>query len=139
VALDILAQVSAFFTLRRLAKSSSVPIGVTAIIILYFVWPSNKNITDVADWPSFKQMDFLGAALNATFSILFVFGLQGVGIRRFAWDSAAAICLLIAAGVTASAFYLWQWYISHGKISLWILPQLPFRIIKHRPMAVAIM
>ena len=116
-----------------------MPIGITAIIILYLVWPSTKNITDVADSPSFKRMDFLVAVLNATFSICFVFCLQEVGIRRFGWDSAATICLLAVAGATAGTFYSWQWYISHGEISLWILLQLPFRMVKHRPMAVAIL
>jgi hypothetical protein len=83
-------------------------------------------------------MDFFGAVLNTTFSIYFVFCLQEVGIRRFGWGS-AAICLLAVAGATAGTFYLWQWYISHGKISLWILPQLPFRMVKHLPVAVAIL
>ena len=112
---------------------------MVATIVLFFAWPSTKNITDVADIPSFRRIDFLGAILNAIFSICFVFCLQEVGIRQFGWSSAAVICLLVVTGVTAAIFYLWQWYISHGKISLWILPQLPFRILKHRPMAVAIL
>jgi hypothetical protein len=116
-----------------------VPIGSAAIIILFFAWPSTKNITDVAETPSFKQMDFLGAILNATFSIIFVFCLQEVGTRKFGWGSPGAISLFCVTGVTAFIFYLWQWYISHGTISQWILPQLPFRILTHRPMLVAIL
>ena len=116
----------------------SVPLGASAILILYFVWPSAKNITDVADSANFRQLDFFGAVLNAIFSICFVICLQEVGTREFQWGSPINIGLLTFAGVAAATLYLWQWYISRGAISQWILPQLPWRIVVHRPMSMAI-
>lgn len=109
------------------------------MVILFFVWPSASNITDVAESPSPKRIDYFGAILNAVFSICFVFVLQQVGTRKYAWGSAPAIVLLTVTGVSTVGFYVWSWYIGHGKIATWILPQLPWRLITHRPMGMAIL
>ena len=119
--------------------SNSVPIGSVAIVILYLVWPSKHNITDIVDIPNFKQMDFFGAILSAVASICFVFVLEQVGTKEYSWDSPPTIALLTSAGVAIVTFAIWEFYISRGKISEWIMPHLPWRIVVHRPMAMAIL
>jgi hypothetical protein len=84
-------------------------------------------------------MDFLGAILSAIASICFVFVLEQVGTKEYSWDSPATIALLTIACVSIVSFGIWEFYISRGKISEWIMPHLPLRIILHRPMAMAIL
>ena len=117
-----------------------MPIGTVAIIVLYFVWPGKANVTDVIDVPSFKRLDFLGAILSAISSIGFVYCVEQVGTKEYNWSHPLIIGLIILSSISIVSFFTWEYFISrHEKISTWILPQLPIRIIFHRPMGLAIL
>jgi hypothetical protein len=115
-----------------------VPIGGMAMIILFFSFPSAKEMPRIGKPLRLKQLDYLGAILNAIASVSFVLCLQEVGTKEFSWKSGLSISLLTLSGVAVVLFCAWQWYISSGNISQWILPQLPFRIMKHRAMGITI-
>ncbi|KAE9375004.1 major facilitator superfamily transporter [Stipitochalara longipes BDJ] len=116
----------------------NVPIGGMAMIILFFAFPSAKEMPRIGKPLHLKQLDFLGAFLNAAASVSFVICLQEAGTRQFQWKSGIIISLFTISGAAVVLFCAWQWFISSGKISQWILPQLPFRIMKHRAMSISI-
>jgi hypothetical protein len=115
-----------------------VPIGGVAMIILFFPFPSAKEMPRIGKPLRLKQLDYLGAILNAIAFVSFILCLQEVGTKEFSWKSGLNISLLTLSGVAVVLFCAWQWYISSGNISQWILPQLPFRIMKHRAMGILI-
>jgi hypothetical protein len=108
------------------------------MVILLFAFPSAKEIPHVGNPSRLNQLDYLGAILNGVASLCFVFCLQEVGTRQFRWNSVFVISLLTLSGVAAVLFCIWQWFISSGNIARWILPQLPFRIMKNRALAITI-
>ena len=109
------------------------------MVILIFAFPSAKELPRVAKPFHLKQLDFVGAILNSAASVCFVICLQEVGNKQFQWRSAVTVSLLTISGAALILFCAWQWYISYGKISQWILPQLPFRIMKHRATGTSIL
>lgn len=109
------------------------------MVILIFMYPSQKSMPRMSNPAKLKQLDFLGALLNASASVCFIFCLEQVGTRAFRWNSPATIALLVISGASAMALILWQWYVSHGKLAKAILPQLPFRILRNRPMSLVIL
>ena len=109
------------------------------MVVLFIVWPANMNKSALMDPAKLKQLDYFGAILNAIASICFVFSLHQVGTKEWRWNNPANIGLLTLSGVTTLTFYSWEWYISRGQLATWMLPQLPFRIIKHRPMGIAVL
>ncbi|RDL33234.1 MFS general substrate transporter [Venustampulla echinocandica] len=117
----------------------NVPIGCVAMVVLYFAWPTLKNITQTKAPATIKQIDYLGALLMAVGSVCFVFTLQEVGSRKYTWDSAINVSLLVLSCVAWVALFAWEWFISHSDRLSWILPELPWRILTHRPMVMAIL
>ena len=108
------------------------------MIVLFLVWPARVNITETAAPSTLKQIDFLGASLMAIGSVCFVYTLHEVGYRKFSWSGAPNVALLTIASAAWIILFAWEWYLSHSKLS-WVLPQLPWRILTHRPMVMAIM
>jgi hypothetical protein len=92
------------------------------------------------DRSTIKQLDYLGALLMAVGSVCFVYTLLEVGYRKFTWSGAPNVALLTISSAAWIILFTWEWYISRtsGKLT-WILPQLPWRILTHRPMVMAIM
>ncbi|KAH8586548.1 major facilitator superfamily transporter [Bisporella sp. PMI_857] len=117
----------------------NVPIGCVAMVVLYFAWPTRANITQTQSLSTIKQIDFLGAFLMAIGCVCFVYTLHEVGYRKFSWSGASNVALLTISSAAWVILFTWQWYLSRSNRFNWILPQLPWRIVTHRPMAMAIM
>ncbi len=58
-----------------------------AMIILFFSFPSAKEMPRIGKPLRLKQLDYLGAILNAIASVSFVLCLQEVGTKEFSWKS----------------------------------------------------
>jgi hypothetical protein len=64
-----------------------------------------------------------------------VFCLEETGIRAFDWNSAINLGFFISAVFIWTIFFTWQWYIGRSKLSSWLVPQLPFRLLQTRVMS----
>ena len=71
--------------------------------------------------------------------VCFVYTLHEVGYRKFTWSGAPNIALLTISSTAWAVLFVWEWYISRASKWTWVLPQLPWRIVTHRPMAMAIL
>ncbi|KAH6677569.1 major facilitator superfamily domain-containing protein [Halenospora varia] len=116
----------------------NVPIGCVAMVVLFFAWPTRANITQTQSSSTIKQIDFFGAFLMATGCVCFVYTLHEVGYRKFAWSGATNVALLTISSLAWVILFTWSWFLGHSSKLTWVLPQLPWRIVTHRPMAMAI-
>ncbi|RKF74010.1 Efflux pump dotC [Golovinomyces cichoracearum] len=96
--------------------------SVFTILMVLFFMPLKKV---EGHWKAkLKSIDFFGAALNLSGSILLILGLSWGGVN-FPWLSLRIIITLSIGGILMIAFLLWQW--KGAK-----LPILPLGIFKSR-------
>lgn len=87
---------------------------------------------------SLARLDFIGALLLLSASILLVFALQEAGAREFAWDSPTVISTLTVSGVCWIAFAAWV-AAPIQKTRKSFTPILPISVVLKRPTGPAIL
>jgi len=79
---------------------------------------------------SLRRLDFLGAGLLLSGSLLLVTALVEVSIN-FSWSSGVIITLLVLSAVSWIAFFAWEWHISMKQGTQ--EPIFPWRFFHNRP------
>ncbi|RMZ75534.1 hypothetical protein DV738_g5436, partial [Chaetothyriales sp. CBS 135597] len=115
----------------------NAPAGAVAILILAIFLPSSSTDTKFISrirarfsQASWKRVDFVGAFLLLTASVLLVFALEEAG-SRYPWDSAAILSTLIIAGICWIAFPFWEHHVEASTKSNQE-PVFPMRLLKDR-------
>ncbi|KAI9662563.1 MAG: hypothetical protein M1821_008730 [Bathelium mastoideum] len=112
------------------------PLGAIAVLLLIIFLPSTaadramfmllyKRLHNNA-W---HRVDFIGAFLLLSASILLVFVLEEAG-TRFAWDSAAMVASLVCACLCWILFPVWEYYVDKPRSAQ--EPIFPVRLLKNR-------
>lgn len=78
-----------------------------------------------------QRLDFVGAALLLSGSLLLVSGLLEASIR-FSWSSGVTIALLVLSAVSWTAFCAWEWYVTSEERKQ--EPVFPWRFFYDRPL-----
>jgi len=115
----------------------NLPIGGLALLGLCATLPPDKDKRKFVG-EQFASIDFLGAALLLTFSILLVFALQQAGTFVYAWDSPAVIASLTTSGTALAGFWLWEEVLAN-RPNLKVQGIFPIEIAKTRAMAATIL
>jgi hypothetical protein len=93
----------------------SVPAGAVAALVLAIMLPNgfpnhgktryNNGWRD--SWVNLKRVDFVGATLLLTATIILITVLEEAGVR-FPWKSAFVIALLVVSGILWIVFLIWE-------------------------------
>lgn len=117
----------------------SAPIGIVPVLLLYFVWPKDNHSTNVAAKAKLQHLDFLGATLMISGSVLLVIALQQAGSRTWTWNSGTSIVLLTLSASSWAALFVWEWFVfSHPRFRK-VHPQFPYALLQNRVMASTIL
>ena len=120
----------------------SVPAGIVAVALLAVSIPAgfgtaspgtnapNFNVSQALAWHNIRRLDFLGAGLLLSASLLLVAALQETAIE-FTWSSGATIAMLTLSGLCWITFFMWEWYLTERATS-YIEPVFPWRFIRSR-------
>ncbi len=66
-----------------------------------------------------------------------IWGFESVSVMDYDWNSPAIVTVLVLAASCWVTFVIWQLFLENRKNSI-MKPIFPFRIVKHRVMASAI-
>ncbi|KAL9079021.1 MAG: hypothetical protein Q9157_002078 [Trypethelium eluteriae] len=112
------------------------PVGAVAMLLLVIFLPATAADTAMfmlirkrVHNHAWHRVDFIGAFLLLSASVLLVFVLEEAG-ARFAWDSAAMISSLVCACICWILFPLWEHYVDRPQSTQ--EPVFPIRLLKDR-------
>lgn len=113
----------------------SVPAGAVAASVLAIMLPNGfpnhgktRYINGWRDtWVNLKRVDFVGATLLLTATIILIVALEEAGVR-FPWKSAFVITLLAVSGILWIVFLIWERMITLKEGSR--EPVFPWRFIR---------
>lgn len=112
----------------------SGPCALIPMAIIIFVWPAEFHARN-AHSPSLKRLDFLGALLMCTGSVLLVFMLFMGAARTYPWTSAPVIIALTLVGISWIGLIAWEWRLSRHFVPFKsTVPHFPFRLMSDRVM-----
>jgi hypothetical protein len=117
-----------------LIRTTSGPIGVVPIVLLYFVWPKDNHSTNIAARAKLQDLDFVGSLLMICGSVPMVVALQQAGSRVWAWNSGPTIALLTVSVFSWIALFAWQYLIDVQPRLHQIRPSFPLALVKNRVM-----
>lgn len=111
----------------------SGPCAIIPMIIVAVVWPRDFHAPNASS-PPLRRLDFIGALLMLSGSVLLVFMLFQGATRTYSWRSAAEIVTLTIAGCSWLGLVGWEWSLSRRPEIGGIVPHFPFRLMKDRIM-----
>ncbi|KAI0405659.1 putative efflux pump antibiotic resistance protein [Xylaria palmicola] len=94
-----------------------VPFGVLAIGLTMIAFPAKRSsrdegsLSELFKWTNLGRLDFLGAALLLSASILLVTALLEASIR-FGWNAGGTIALLTLSGAGWVGFLVWERFVT---------------------------
>ena len=140
---EVNPQCATLFSASTYADVCSVPAGIVAVALLTVSIPAKfgttSSGTDALEfkasqalaWHNIRRLDFLGAGLLLSASLLLVAALQETTID-FTWSSGATISMLTLSGLCWITFFTWEWYLTDRATS-YIEPVFPWRFMRSRP------
>ncbi|KAF2106986.1 putative MFS multidrug transporter [Lophiotrema nucula] len=90
----------------------NAPAGAVALILILITLPGRPR-SDESMLSKLKRVDYLGAFLVLSATVLFVTALEQGG-TGYSWKSALVLSLLIISIFLGSGCLFWSWYIEHA-------------------------
>lgn len=123
---------------RRLTTDrNSIPLGCFTIATILIAWPQTPGLS-LSSWAAFQSIDLLGILLVVAASSLHIWGFESASVQDYAWNSPTILAVLIVSASCWIAFVGWEIFLENRKRGQ-LKPLFPFRIVKHRVMAAAIL
>lgn len=112
----------------------NVPAGVCAIIAIMLAWPRSSRSLLITK-TSLRHIDYFGALLLLSGSLLLVFALEQAGSMTYAWSSPLIVTTLTVSALCWVGFALWIWFLTTKHSTSSIKPILSTRLFTSRVMA----
>lgn len=122
---------------RFITDRCSIPFGCFTVVTILIAWPQTPGLS-LSSWAAFQSIDLLGILLVVAASSLHIWGFESAGVQDYEWKSPTILAVLIVSASCWILFVGWDVFLEnrkHGQLK----PLFPFRIVKHRVMAAAIL
>ena len=117
-----------------------MPACGTLIPLIIFVWTAPRPGAGIPVIQQLKRIDWLGALLLLSASVLLVFGLEQGSTGTYAWTSKTILTSLTVSGVSWGGFVVWQQYLIKRKNNKsGLIPIFPMRAFSGRIMTSVLM
>ncbi|OAA58692.1 Major facilitator superfamily domain, general substrate transporter [Cordyceps fumosorosea ARSEF 2679] len=113
----------------------NAPCAFVPGVLLLILWPKDYQLFVKI---SMRRLDYLGAVLILSATVLPVFIINQAAIQDYAWRSATTISVLVIGGLCWVGLVVWQRQLARDVRLRHIRPQLPFHILTSRVMLAAI-